>query len=164
MAINKRTVAAIAGPFAVVVALFASKFEGEAHKVYVDPVGHYAVCVGHDTYAPDGSRLKLGQTYTDEECSVMLGKDVKTAGDALNKLVRVPLSDGERLAYTDFIFNLGAGAFADSTLRRKLNSGDHPGACAELLKWNKGKVKGRYEVLPGLDKRRKEEYAECVKR
>ncbi|MGH1515319.1 glycoside hydrolase family protein [Ralstonia solanacearum] len=102
------------------------------------------------------------QTFTDDQCSVMLGKDVKTAGQALDRLVLVSLSPGERLAYTDFIFNLGAGAFEGSTLRRKLNAGNRPGACAELLRWDKGKVGGKLVTLPGLTKRRKAEYQQCL--
>lgn len=162
MAVNKGIVASIAGAAAVSIALFTASYEGERNKVYVDPVGHYAVCSGRDSYGPDGKPLKLGQAFTDDQCSVMLGKDVKTAGQALDRLVSVPLSPGERLAYTDFIFNLGAGAFEASTLRRKLNSGDRPGACAELLRWDKGKVKGKLVTLPGLAARRRAEYQHCT--
>ncbi|MGH1510374.1 lysozyme [Ralstonia solanacearum] len=162
MAVNKGIVASIAGAAAVSIALFTASYEGERNKVYVDPVGHHAVCSGRDSYGPDGTPLKLGQTFTDDQCSVMLGKDVKTAGQALDRLVLVSLSPGERLAYTDFIFNLGAGAFEGSTLRRKLNAGNRPGACAELLRWDKGKVGGKLVTLPGLTKRRKAEYQQCL--
>jgi lysozyme len=48
-------------------------------------------------------------------------------------------------------------AFCHSTLNKKLNSGDYDGACKELLKWDKAGGK----VLPGLVKRRQEEYAQC---
>lgn len=162
MPLNKNLIARIAGTAAVATALFVAQFEGVSNKVYTDPVGRHAVCVGHDSYAPDGTPLKVGRTYTDDECSEMLGKDVKTAQDAVSRLVAVPLSPGERLAYTDFVFNLGAGAFEGSTLRRKLNAGDRPGACAELLRWNMGRVRGKLEVLPGLDTRRKAEYQQCI--
>ena len=163
MILNKRLIAGIAGASAVAIASFTAGFEGMANKVYRDPVGHLAVCVGHDSYAPDGTPLKLGETYTDDQCSSMLGWDLKTAGSAVDKLVRVPLKEGERLAYTDFVFNVGAGAFANSTALRKLNAGDRAGACAELLRWNKGTVEGKLVVLKGLDTRRKAEYAECVR-
>jgi lysozyme len=92
----------------------------------------------------------------------MLGWDLRTAGDAVDKLVRVPLNEGERLAYTDFTFNVGVDAFAKSTALRKLNAGDRAGACAEMLRWNKGTVKGKLVVLPGLDRRRKAENLACV--
>jgi lysozyme len=161
MPLNKKTIASIAGAAAVATALFTAQFEGVVNKVYQDPVGRNAVCVGHDSYAPDGTPLKAGQVYTDEQCSVMLGQDIKTADGAVTKLVTVKLTDGERQAYTDFVFNLGAGSFAGSTLLKKLNAGDHKGACLQLLVWNKGRVNGTLVVLPGLDKRRKAEYALC---
>ena len=162
MILNKRLIAGIAGASAVAIATFTAGFEGLANKVYRDPVGHMAVCVGHDSYAPDGTPLKLGEVYTDGQCSALLGWDLKTAGSAVDKLVRVPLNEGERLAYTDFVFNVGVDAFAKSTALRKLNSGDRAGACAELLRWNKGTVGGKLVVLPGLDRRRKAEREACV--
>lgn len=56
-------------------------------------------------------------------------------------------------AIADFVFNLGAGRFAASTLRRKIRAGDWAGACVELPKWKYGG--GR--VLPGLVRRRNDE-------
>jgi lysozyme len=161
MALNKKVIASIAGASAVATALFAAQFEGTVNKVYKDPVGRNAVCVGHDSYAPDGTPLKTGQVYTDDQCSVMLGNDIKTASGAVERLVTVKLTDGEKQAYTDFVFNLGAGSFGSSTLLKKLNAGDHQGACLQLLVWNKGRINGTLVVLPGLDKRRKAEYALC---
>lgn len=84
------------------------------------------------------------------------------AQDAVLAHVHVPLSDGELLAYTDFVFNAGSGAFAGSTLLQKLNAGDHTGACNGLLDWNMGTVNGRKVVLPGLKRRREAEVKACL--
>lgn len=49
-----------------------------------------------------------------------------------------------------FIFNLGSGAFRNSTLIKLLNKGDYEGAAKQFARWNKaGGV-----VLPGLVRRR----------
>lgn len=56
-------------------------------------------------------------------------------------------------AITSFVFNLGAGRYRASTLRRRVNAGDWQGAREELAKWTRGG--GR--VLPGLVKRRQAE-------
>ena len=56
-------------------------------------------------------------------------------------------------AITSFVFNLGAGRYRASTLRKRVNAEDWEGAKEELMKWTKGG--GR--VLPGLVKRRKTE-------
>ncbi|MFC0127387.1 glycoside hydrolase family protein [Ralstonia solanacearum] len=66
------------------------------------------------------------------------------------------------LAYTDSIFNLGAGAFEGSSLRHKLNAVNRPEACAELLRWDQETVGGKPVTLPGLTKRRKAEYQRCL--
>ena len=162
--INRAIVARIAGAGLVATALFTSGFEGVSNKVYVDPVGHVAVCAGHDSIGLDGKPLKLGQSYSDDVCSYLLGKDTKAADDAVDATVRVPISAGERLAYDDFVFNLGRGAFAGSTIVKKLNAGDHPGACKELLRWVYGKVNGKSVILPGLMKRRNAEYVACMQK
>lgn len=62
-----------------------------------------------------------------------------------------------RAAFVSFIYNVGAGTFAKSTLLKKLNGGDAARSCAELDKWTY--AGGR--VLPGLVKRREEEWALC---
>lgn len=56
-------------------------------------------------------------------------------------------------AITSFVFNLGAGRYRSSTLRKRVNAEDWEGAKEELMKWTRGG--GR--VLPGLVKRRKAE-------
>jgi lysozyme len=58
-------------------------------------------------------------------------------------------------AITSFVFNLGAGRYRASTLRRRVDAGDWAGAREELAKWTRGG--GR--VLPGLVKRRAAEAA-----
>lgn len=162
--INRAIVARIAGVAAVSAATLIAGFEGWSNKVYVDPVGHYAVCAGHDSTDPNGKPLKAGTVYSDDVCSYLLGQDVKTASDAVDALVKVPLSTGERLAYTDFVFNVGRGAFASSSSLRKLNAGDRAGACAGLKLWDKGTVRGKLVTLPGLVKRRQAEYQACMQK
>lgn len=164
MALNKNIIASIAGAALVSTAIFTAGFEGESNKVYTDPVGHKAVCLGHDSYGPDGKPLKANETYTDEVCSYLLGQDIRDADAAVTRLVKVPLSEGERTAYVDFVFNVGSGAFAGSTARAKLNAGDRKGACASLLQWDKGKVRGKLVTLPGLKKRRQAEYSACIEK
>lgn len=159
--INKAILARIAGG-AAAVAVFIAGFEGTSNRVYVDPVGVKTVCVGHASTGPDGKPLRLGDTYTDDVCGYLLGKDIAEAQKAVESTVKVPLSDGEKLAYTDFVFNMGRGAFARSSMLKKLNAGNHTGACRELPRWNKGTVKGKPVVLPGLVTRRAAEMKACL--
>ena len=104
-------------------------YEGKVNRTYVDPVGVLTSCYGHT-----GPELKPGQTFTDEQCLAQLEADLAKHAIALD-CVRVPLTDGQKAAFLSFAFNVGNGAFCGSTLVRKANTGDMPGACAELSKW-----------------------------
>jgi lysozyme len=160
--INKAILVRLVGTVGLAAALFTAGFEGNSSKVYSDPGGVKTVCVGHAYTGPDGKPLRVGDAYSDDVCSYLLGKDIAEAQKALATRVKVPLSDGERLAYTDFIFNMGSGAFARSSILRKLNKGDRKGACAALLLYVKGTVKGKLVTLPGLVTRRKAESKACL--
>ena len=126
-------------------------YEGKVNRTYVDPVGVLTSCYGHT-----GPELKSGQTFTDEQCLAQLEADLTKHAIALD-CVRKPLTDGQKAAFLSFAFNVGTGAFCSSTLVRKANTGDMPGACAELSKW----VYAGGKQLPGLVKRRAAERAMC---
>ena len=126
-------------------------YESKVNRTYVDPVGVLTSCYGHT-----GPELKPGQTFTDEQCLAQLEADLTKHAIALD-CVRTPLTDGQKAAFLSFAFNVGNGAFCSSTLVRKANAGDMPGACAELSKW----VYAGGKQLPGLVKRRAAERAMC---
>ena len=139
-----------AGAVALAVPLVA-KYEGTVLRSYRDPVGSGRAGTGHT-----GPELKMGETYTRQQCEEMLYKDLAKHADALS-CVRQPLTDGQRAAFVSFAFNVGEGAFCGSTLVRKANAGDIDGACAELSRWTYAGGK----QLPGLIKRRAAERHLC---
>lgn len=61
--------------------------------------------------------------------------------------------DDRLAAVADFVFNLGAGRYKASTLRRRIAAGDWPGAAEQLGRW----VWGGGKRLPGLIVRRSAE-------
>lgn len=71
--------------------------------------------------------------------------------------MRVPLSFNQYGALVSWSFNMGCGAAEESTLLRRLNSGEDVNTvlAAELPRW----VYGNGEVLPGLVRRRDAEVA-----
>ena len=87
---------------------------------------------------------------TQAEATDLLRKDVRIAERAVLRLISVPLTDGQFDALVSFTFNLGAGALQRSTLRRKVNRGEHESVPAELMKW----VWAAGKKLPGLIHRR----------
>jgi GH24 family phage-related lysozyme (muramidase) len=64
--------------------------------------------------------------------------------------VKVSVTQNQFDALVDFVFNLGQGKFAGSTLLRGLNAGDFSGAAAEFVKWDHAGG----QVVPGLLRRR----------
>lgn len=110
------------------------------------------------TTRPDGSPLRLGETITPPQAVVRALQDVQKFDVALKRCVAVPLHQHEYDAYLSLAYNIGAKAFCESTLVRRLNAQDYPGACREILRWNK--FQGR--PLRGLTLRREREYRQCM--
>lgn len=102
--------------------------------------------------------VKLGDTISVPDALNRLEADVRVAEDAVRSCVTVPLMPYEFDAYVSLAYNIGGSAFCNSTLVRKLNSGNYQGACAELKRWVY--VDGR--VVQGLVNRREAEYLRCI--
>lgn len=128
-------------------------FEGTVHKTYVDAVGVLTACTGHT-----GRDVKPGMTFTQAQCDELLAGDLESHDADIGKCIKVPVADHERAAYLSFAFNVGATAFCGSTMLKKLNAGDHVGACNELLRW----VYAGGRELAGLVKRRQRERTMCL--
>lgn len=130
--------------------------EGMVNKAYPDPAHGWRVptiCVGHT------QDVRRGQWRSDDECLDLLKKDADIASGHVLRLATVPLTQGELDAYTSFVFNVGQGAFARSTLLKQLNAGNRVAACDQLLRWTYAGT----QKLPGLVTRRKEERALCLR-
>ena len=150
---KQRLVAAIGAGAAALVVPLVMQYEGTIPKTYRDPVGILTACTGHT-----GPELRMGQTFTRQQCEDMLFSDLEKHATALD-CVKRPLTDGQKAAFLSFAFNVGNGAFCKSTLVRKANAGDMQGACAELSRW----VYAGGKQLPGLVKRRTAEREMCEK-
>lgn len=148
---KEKLIATLGGTAVVLAVPLVQKYEGTVLRSYRDPVGIITACTGHT-----GPELKMGQTYTRQQCEDMLYKDLARHADALS-CISAPLTDGQRAAFVSFAFNVGNEAFCRSTLVRKVNSGDIDGACAELSRWTYASGK----QLPGLIKRRAAERQLC---
>lgn len=123
--------------------------EGLSLDAYLDPVGVPTIGYGATTY-PDGSPVQMGDQISQAEAEELLQWHLDKAATEVDELVKVPLAEHERAALTDFVYNVGSGGLAGSTLLQKLNQGDKAGAAPEFQKW----VHGDGQVLPGLVTRR----------
>lgn len=144
-------IGAAAGAISIATAVV-SYYEGYEPTAYQDPVGIPTVCYGHTATA------RMGQTLSRRECEQLLRGDLGHAFDAVDQHATSELPPPTRAALASFVYNVGEGAFARSTLLRKLNAGDLPGACRELSRW----VYAKGQPLNGLVKRRTTERELCL--
>jgi len=130
--------------------------EGYRLVAYPDPgTGGkpWTICRGHTKGVYPGMRA------TPAQCDQWYAEDLRVAELGVQRLVRVPLKQGEYDALVSFVFNAGETNLRKSTLLRKLNSGDRIGSCNEYLRW----IYANKMVLNGLKTRRTDERATCLK-
>lgn len=133
--------------------------EGWVNRAYPDPAHGAALntaCAGA-TRGLDGRPIPAGKVFTDDECMVLLSRDLVQHGVEIDRCITRPLPNDTRAAFTSFAFNVGSEKFCASTLLRKANAGDLRGACAELSRW----INAGGRQMPGLVKRRAIERAYC---
>ncbi len=149
---NKIKTAAAGGLIALTVSMI-SYFEGVEYKPYKDVVGVTTVCFGHT-----GTDIISTKIYSESECLALLEKDLSKVRKGVDPLIKVDIDDNTRAAIYSFAYNVGTGAFARSTMLKKLNAGDIAGACNELKRWTYAGGK----EWKGLITRRQIENAVCL--
>lgn len=128
-------------------------FEGCKLKAYQDSVGIWTVGYGA-TFYQDGSKIKSGDTLTQQQADELLSYHVDLFAEKVKPLIKGELSDNQFSALVSFAFNLGAGALSKSTLLKKVNANPEDESIrAEFAKWDKAGGK----QLRGLTRRRKAE-------
>lgn len=151
MSSSRSSVAALSLSASALVGIALS--EGYRDTAYV-PVAGDVPTIGFGTT----NGVKMGDRITPPQALARALKDAQRYEGALRQCVRVPLHQYEYDAYVSLSYNIGPGAFCNSTLVKKLNTGDYTGACREILKWDR--MNGK--PIPGLTRRRQQEYALCV--
>lgn len=122
-------------------------FEQLRLTAYRDAVGVLTIGYGHT------ANVREGQRITEAQADAFLAEDVSWAEDAVLNGVTTPLTQNQFDALVSLVFNIGAGAFATSTIRRLLNAGLYREAAEEFPRWRYAKGK----VLAGLVNRRAKE-------
>ena len=148
---TKLGVSLAAGAISIATAVV-SYYEGYKPTAYRDPVGIPTICYGHTATA------RMGQTLSQAECTALLQQDLGHAFAVVDRRAQVELPEPTRAALASFVYNVGEGNFARSTLLRKLNQGDLRGACHELSRW----VYAGGRKLNGLVSRRATERELCL--
>lgn len=109
-------------------------FEGREHKAYPDPGSEdgnpWTIGVGHT-----GPEVKPGLIWSDAQIDEAFAKDSEKFEKAVNAAVKATLNQFQFDALVCLTFNIGAAAFNQSTLLKKLNAGDYQGASNEFERW-----------------------------
>lgn len=103
--------------------------------------------------------VRLGMTWTEGEAEAGLRRELAKFEAGVQRLVTVDLTQNQFDALVSLTYNIGLGAFAKSTVLKRLNRGDYEGAAQAFHAWRKGG--GR--VLGGLISRRQREAALFLK-
>lgn len=135
-----------------VVALVES-FEGFSSSPYKCPAGVWTIGFGSTRDVTGKPVCPTTPAVTEDQARLLARRDLAGASKEVAGDVKVDLTEPQKAALEDFIYNLGSGNFRSSTLLRKLNAGDYEGAAAEFDKWDHANG----VVLAGLLRRRQAE-------
>lgn len=172
---NKRSLTAILGAVAAAaLMLMTPAFEGRELTTYKDLGGVLTYC--------DGATLNAewGKTYTPAECDAQLEIDLARHAEGVMACTKVPLTDGQKIAFVDFAYNLGVANYCGSSAARLTNAGKAREGCLALAPWNgvmlplldkngrkqydaNGKVIKYKKVYRGLERRRQAEIKVCLR-
>ena len=122
-------------------------FEGCETAAYKCPAGVWTIGYGHI------KGVQEGDVITETQAHEMLVEELSEYENYIHDLVECPLNQNQFDALVSWVFNLGSGNLASSTLLRVLNSGEYKGVPEQIMRWNKAGGK----VLAGLTKRRQAE-------
>ena len=126
-------------------------FEGYKPKAYLCPAGVPTIGYGSTMYQT-GLKIKLNDTINEQQANELLMWELKNKAIALHGL---KLNQNQFDALLSFCFNLGIGAFAKSTLKKKIVANPNDTTIKqEFMKWNKARVGGQLMELKGLTRRR----------
>lgn len=123
---------------------FVKQFEGRELKAYRCSAGVWTIGYGHT------NGVKQGDETSPAEAEQLLVEDLTAIADELNRLVNVPVSEGQYIALLSLAFNVGAAAVKKSTLLFHLNHKRYDEAAAEFDKW----IYAGGKVSEGLKRRR----------
>ncbi|WP_434279558.1 lysozyme [Acinetobacter sp. CE-15] len=124
-------------------------FEGLELKAYDDGVGVCTIGYGTTIY-PHGKAVQYGDTCTIEQAKNYMQYDLRRFEKAVTAAVNVPLNQNQFDALVSLSYNIGIGAFKNSTLLKLLNASDYHAASDQFDVW----IKAGGKTVQGLVNRR----------
>ena len=130
------------------------EFEGLKLKPYL--CSNRISTIGYgNTYYPNGKRVTLLDDAITKEYAFEIFKTIADKfAKRVDDMVKTELTQNQFNALVSFAYNVGTGAFATSTLLKKVNNNPNDVAIKnEFLKW----VRANKKVVQGLVNRRNKE-------
>lgn len=133
--------------------------EGVRLKAYKDSVGVWTIGYGTTEGVHEGMEISL------EEAEALFLADLRKMEVAVNRLVKVPLTQLQFDALMCWVYNVGVQALRNSNLLKRLNAEDYDGVDDEMRRWVYGTDRrtGQKVKIPGLINRRAKESALWIK-
>lgn len=128
--------------------------EGFRPKPYLCPAKIPSIGFGSTIYE-DGTKVTLADKpiTLERAYAIMTSRLNSEFVPGVERYVQVPINQNQFDALVSFAYNVGVGSLRNSTLLKKLNSKDYPGAAKEFDKW----IYADGKPQPGLVKRRQME-------
>jgi len=147
----------LAGPALISGAML---WEGIRTVSYEDLAGVTTVCYGYT-----GEDIIKGKTYSKDECTLLLRKEVLEHSKGVLECVKAPLKENQYNAFVLMAYNVGVSGFCSSRALRLFNEGKTIEACKAIAYSPNGApnwsyVKGKF--IQGLHNRRIYEMKMCL--
>jgi GH24 family phage-related lysozyme (muramidase) len=126
-------------------------------EAYLCPANVWTIGWGSTGADPfNGGQIRKGTIWTQEQCDLRFEQHLAKFEEAVRDGIgKAPTSQAQFDAMCSLCYNIGASAFAKSTLLRMHKAGDFDGAAKQFLRWNRAGGK----ILKGLTRRREAEAA-----
>lgn len=121
--------------------------KGFSSKSYICSAGKRTIGYGH-VILPDDNII---EPITEDQAEDILEKDVMLAENAINKYVKIPLTQNQFDALVCFVFNVGRTNFKTSTLLKFINEQLWDKIPKQFMRW----VYHDKTLIKGLENRRK---------
>jgi lysozyme len=129
------------------------KWEGCRLSAYKCAAGVWTIGYGHT------KSVKAGDKWTQQQADDALDTEVNALRETLFKLAPALRDEpAHRVdACVSLAYNIGATAFANSSVCRFIKAKRYQDAADAFLLWNKARVNGKLKVVDGLTNRRHDE-------
>lgn len=127
-------------------------FESCRLTAYQDVRGIWTIGWGHIAGVTEG------MVFTQAQADAALLADLAGAEVAVEEgIAAAATTDDQFAAVVSLCYNIGAGAFAGSTVLRQHCAGAYPQAADAFLMWNMATINGALQEVAGLTRRRNAE-------